>query len=259
MIRPIIRAGLAGLVLLRGGITAPKELRYQLDYWSSQILDFSAVGQPVQRTGFGYRTWFREGFADSLPQLRRFTIIVDSARLEQGSLIPLPVESLPGASWTGLLRPDGRLENWSAVTDRPGAGHLRTLLWHFHPRVPPDLQLGAEWTDTATHRFTEINGSVEFTFITRYRAEGVDTVEGCPAYRLTGSIDWVQNAELQFTRGTGTMNGSGRGGGVFHVAVEDLRYLDGQQTVVSELVLARPGVPAVPVHDSTFTRVVLSR
>jgi hypothetical protein len=236
---------------------APEAQRYRLEYWNSQQFDFSVIGQPVQRVGFGYTTWLRVGVAESLPERRRLTMVVDSAHLMQGSLVPLPVESLGGASWTGLLRPDGRLDSWRAEQDRPGAGHLRTLLWQFYPRVARPLTLGSAWTDSVEHRFAEINGAVTFRIITRYRADSIEAIAGRDALRLSADILWSQTADLQFTRGTGTMNGVGHGVGRYYIAADDGLYLAGESVVVSDLILSRPGAGDVPVHDSSHTRVFL--
>lgn len=241
-------------------LTAPQEHRYQVRYWSAQVLDFSPIGQPVQRLGFGYQVWMRTALADTLPDLRRVTIAVDSARLTEGSQIPLPIDSLAGAEWSGLIRTDGHLADWSPKprTDRPGAAHFRTLLWQFYPRLADSLAVGAEWSDSVSQTFGEINGSVTFTAVTRYRIVRIDTVAGRPAWRIVGDIRWGQTAELQFLRGMGSMNGSGTGQGVYHVALADRTYLGGEQAIVSDLQLARPGVNPVPIHDSTTTTVLLT-
>lgn len=257
MIPPRFFLPLAAILAFSGPSHAPEAQLYRLEYWNSQQFDFSVIGQPVQRVGFGYTAWLRVGLAESLPERRRLTMEVDSAHLTQGSLVPLPVESLGGASWTGLLRPDGRLESWTAEKDRPAAGHLRTLLWHFYPRVARPLTLGSAWTDTVEHRFAEINGAVTFRIITKYRADSVEAITGRDALRLSADILWSQTADLQFTRGIGTMNGVGHGVGRYYIAADDGVYLAGESVVVSDLILSRPGAGDVPIHDSSHTRVFL--
>lgn len=222
-------------------------------------MDFSATGQPVQHVGYGYRVWMQAECGDSLATSPRVIFSVDSARLTPGSIVPLPVDSLGGARWSGRLRPDGHLDSLTPLADRPGAGHFRTILWHFYPRVPRGLREGMQWADTVSQRFAEINGTVTFTAVTRYTAEAVDTARGEPAYRVAGEIDWAQKADLQFTKGMGTMNGSGHGRGVYWLSTTGQTYLGGEQAIVSDLVVARPGVAGLPVHDSSSTRVRIRR
>lgn len=250
--------GLAGVLLTRSS-GAPTEHHYQVRYWSAQVLDFAPIGQPVQRLGFGYNVWMRARLSDTLPDLSRLVIAVDSARLTQGSQVPLPIDSLGGAEWRGLLRADGRLAEWNPKPsiDRPGAAHFRTILWQFYPRLTDSLAIGASWTDSVTQAFAEINGKVTFASATTYRVEGIDTIMGQPTWRVAGDIRWGQTAELQFLRGMGSMNGAGTGRGVYYVALGDRSYLGGEQTIVSDLQLARPGLNPVPIHDSVTTSVIL--
>jgi hypothetical protein len=149
------------------------------------------------------------------------------------------------------------LESLTAAQDRPAAGHLRTLLWHFYPRIAGALAPGSAWTDTVEHRFAEINGTVTFRIVTRYHAEKLDTVAGREALRVSADIAWSQSAALQFTRGMGTMNGEGRGRARYYIATTDHAYLEGESVVLSDLILSRPGAGAIPIHDSSHTRVVL--
>lgn len=251
---PLPLLGAAGLMLAIAS-AAPSAHRYQVRYWSAQVLDFSPVGQPVQRLGFGYDVWMRTELTDTLPAMSRLVIAVDSARLTQGSQIPLPIDSLGGAEWRGLLRRDGRLADWNPKpsVDRPGAAHFRTILWQFYPRLTDSLTIGTTWSDSVSQEFAEINGKVTFASVTTYRVEGIDTVAGQPAWRIAGEIRWGQSASLQFLRGMGSMDGTGTGRGLYYVALADRGYLGGEQTVVTDLQLARPGLNPVPIHDSTTT------
>lgn len=166
----------------------------------------------------------------------RFTMTLDSARV-QTSAGPAPdLSALLGLRVTGALSPVGLLYARQGP-EGPGAEMTAPIadeMSRFLPRLRSALAVGATWTDTSSGKVEQMGVSLDRTVITTSKVVGDTTYQGERAWRIE------RTTEARFA-GSGTsqgqpltMEGTSKGSDSFYVARSGT-YLGGLMTNMANI------------------------
>ncbi len=246
-----------GLVLFGSSRSAPATSHYRVDTSVEQVIDLSPVGQPEQRNSMK-SSYFMTLVQEDTTGGKAITITIDSITFD--STTPPPpqaretLDSAWGASWHGLLTPDGKTTGLTAVGDSGAPDQLQQMVANFLPRVKNGAKSGDTWTDTTDHTFQDENSSLAVRTITNFSVAGRETVQGTQALKVLTAASQAYTGELQ---GGITMSGTGQGTATYYVA-SDGRYLGGEASGSADLQLSSPQFPQnIPMKTTTSSTVTL--
>lgn len=230
-------------------------LKYKVGIGSNTVADLSAFGAGDQQTNLGISGYFTMTLRDTTGgqalTILLDSMVIDSATQGLGELRTV-ADSSKGATWHGVLRKDGKVED--LVFDQGGAGaqQFETVLSVFFPRGGAHTRkTGEVWADTLVYTTTSESGEMNISLITTFTAAGEGTYRGAKALQINTTSTSASAGSQVNQAGEMGIEGSGTGVGQYFVS-KDGHYLGGTNTLDSDLAITTSQAPMpIPVKQHT--------
>jgi hypothetical protein len=206
--RPWVTAALClGTLAAWSPAAAPGPQKYRIDIKTRITQDLSAMGQGAQTqelSNSGYVTLLERDSAGA----RVVRVTLDSILAGPGSPVtPEQLNSVKGATWTGVRGPTGRVDSLALVNPNEVAGTLGGMLKTLFPPLRKGASAGQSWTDT-----TDAEGLLGVTARTVTNlVTAADSYEGATAMKLTGASATAISGTVQSPQGQLAIEGTGTG------------------------------------------------
>ncbi|MGH7656827.1 MAG: hypothetical protein ACREL6_01245, partial [Gemmatimonadales bacterium] len=133
LVRPIAFAALAGIMFIGGTMRAPSTTKYRIDLKVVTVADLTQMGGAQQTQNNGI-TGFLTVTLDDTTGGRTLLAVIDSVLADSGTGIPAAtLDSARGATYTGLVGPDGKVSNLQAGSENAAAAQFQGILSDFFP------------------------------------------------------------------------------------------------------------------------------
>ncbi len=171
----------------------------------------------------------------------------------QGGILQAQLDSAQGATFTGLLSPDGTLHGF--VGGDSAGSVARELadrfLARFFPRIPAaGAEAGMEWRDTVETKSTVGGAENSVRLFNHYQAVGWSLHRGEKALQVTTRTDYTFHGSGELVGQDFTVEGAGRRHST-HFLAADGRLLGSfaADTSEAEALLTAAGI-VIPVHQT---------
>jgi hypothetical protein len=214
---------------------------------------------------FGMRFYVSADVAASDENLQSVLVLDSVAQLAglQGGIVQAQLDSARGATFTGLLSPDGALHSF---VGGDSAGSLAReladrFLSRFFPRLPAGgAEPGSEWRDTVETKSRVSGAENSVLLFNHHQAVGWKLHRGERALQITTQTDYTFHGSGVLVGQDFTLQGEGRRHST-HFLAEDGRLLGSfaADTSEAEAHLTAAGL-VIPVHQTrTDTLDIVSR
>lgn len=253
--RPWVTAAV-GLGALVAWSAAPGPQKYRIDIKTRITQDLTAMGQGPQTqelSNTGFVTLLERDSAGA----RVVRITLDSIIAGPGSRVtPEQLDSVKGATWTGVRGPTGRVDSLELLSPNDIAATMSGLMKSMFPPLRKGAVAGQSWTDT-----TDADGllGVSTRTVTNL-VTAADTYEGAKAMKLTGASATAISGTVQSEQGQLAIEGTGTGSVSWLIAGDGMLVsstgTSSQQMTVTASVAPAP----IPVSvDITSTTTLLKK